>query len=191
MTGIYKILSPSGKVYIGQSIDIKGRWRRHKSLLDTTFLANSLKKYGFDNHFFSVIHELPDDVQKDVLTTYEQLYIDLYKDCGISLLNSRDAGLAGRPNEVTRRLLSLVHTGKKHSEDHKRNNSEAKKGDKCYMFGIAPEKHPQARRVVNVITGEVFGTVKQAAKSIGMKRTTLIMQLRGHNTNKTGLTYDA
>jgi predicted GIY-YIG superfamily endonuclease len=30
MIGIYKITSPSGKVYIGQSWDIYDRWKKHK-----------------------------------------------------------------------------------------------------------------------------------------------------------------
>ena len=29
MIGIYKITSPSGKVYIGQSIDIERRWKKY------------------------------------------------------------------------------------------------------------------------------------------------------------------
>lgn len=32
ITGIYKIISPTGKIYIGQSIDIEKRWKAYKRL---------------------------------------------------------------------------------------------------------------------------------------------------------------
>jgi hypothetical protein len=35
MTGIYKITSPTGKIYIGQSVDISERWRNLKVSLST------------------------------------------------------------------------------------------------------------------------------------------------------------
>jgi len=47
MVGIYKITSPSGKIYIGQSINIEKTWKyRYKNLnacKRQTILYNSLK----------------------------------------------------------------------------------------------------------------------------------------------------
>ena len=47
--GIYKIVSPSEKIYIGQSINIEKRWEKNYKTLKCktqTKLYNSLKKYG-------------------------------------------------------------------------------------------------------------------------------------------------
>jgi len=56
--GIYKITSPSGKIYIGQSINIEKRWKEHISYKDKkTKLCVSFKKHGFENHNFEIIEE--------------------------------------------------------------------------------------------------------------------------------------
>lgn len=59
MIGIYKIISPSGKIYIGQSIDIDRRIYDYILLRckAQTILYNSLKKHGFNNHVFEIIEE--------------------------------------------------------------------------------------------------------------------------------------
>lgn len=57
--GIYKITSPSGKIYIGSSINIERRLLNYKYLQckQQPKLFNSLKKYGPGNHHFEVIEE--------------------------------------------------------------------------------------------------------------------------------------
>jgi len=59
MSGIYKITSPSGKIYIGSSSNIKRREREYRTNNKSTQprLRNSFKKYGYNNHKFEVIHE--------------------------------------------------------------------------------------------------------------------------------------
>jgi hypothetical protein len=32
MIGIYKIINPNGRIYIGQSTNIEGRWTKYKQL---------------------------------------------------------------------------------------------------------------------------------------------------------------
>ena len=62
MVGIYKIINPKGKIYIGQSINIESRKRvyfyfnSYKNSIGPV-LTNSFKKYGFENHIFEVIEE--------------------------------------------------------------------------------------------------------------------------------------
>lgn len=111
--GIYKVLSPSGKVYIGQSWDIKRRhWYYKKGYCDNQpYLSHSFKKYGFDSHAIEVIHELPVDCEQEVMDRYEQLYMDAYKDCGIQLMNIRDAGNRGKIGEESRAKMSKAKKG--------------------------------------------------------------------------------
>lgn len=51
------------------------------------------------------------------------------------------------------------------------------------------DKNPAARKIICQITGKEYLTVKDAAISLGIKRTTLIMMLKGHNKNKTTFKY--
>lgn len=56
-SGIYKITSPSGRVYIGQTDNFKRRIKEYERLecKSQTRLFYSLSKYGFKNHQFDII----------------------------------------------------------------------------------------------------------------------------------------
>ena len=81
LTGIYKITNKlNGHLYIGQSIDIKKRWMRHKwsafheeSVKDYP-LYRAFRKYGLENFTFEII-ELCD---KEELEEKEIYYIQMY-----------------------------------------------------------------------------------------------------------------
>lgn len=122
MTGIYKITSPLGRVYIGQSRDINRRWIQHRSEKRPSHekypIVFSLVKYGAKRHSFEVIHELPVDILQRDLDSHEQLYIDLYRDSGHSILNVREAGSVGSHSEETKKLLSLKGKARVKSKEH-------------------------------------------------------------------------
>lgn len=62
--GIYKITSPRGRVYIGQSKNIKRRWgiyRTPKGTNSQKLLSKSFKKYGWENHQFDIIEYCSED----------------------------------------------------------------------------------------------------------------------------------
>lgn len=54
---VYKITSPSGKVYIGSSVNYKKRLTQYKGTgaKAQTILYNSFLKYGIDNHVFEIV----------------------------------------------------------------------------------------------------------------------------------------
>lgn len=125
IAGIYKIESPTGKVYIGQSYDIYDRWDMHRWYAKKNFnyfIYRSMSKYGIDAHKFMVIHELPKDVSKETVTNYEQVYMDAYRDCGIIMLNMTTA--AGTTK------------GRKHTEEAKKKMSENRKGNPNWQKGV-------------------------------------------------------
>lgn len=110
MIGIYKITSPNGHVYIGQSIDIQRRFSNYRCINEKhnkTAINRSILKHGYMAHTFEIIHALPYDVSKEILVNYEQLYMDLYSRCGITLLNmcpsaGSPAGFKRPPEQVER-----------------------------------------------------------------------------------------
>lgn len=55
-------------------------------------LLHSLEKYGFDSHKMEMIHELPKDVDHKTLSSYEIIYIGLYKYAGARLMNLTNGG---------------------------------------------------------------------------------------------------
>lgn len=115
--GIYKITTPSGRLYIGQSKDILHRWYRYKTYQcpRQPMLFASLKKYSSENCVFEILHELPCDVSRDVMNNYEELYISLYKTAGIELLNLNEGGHKNQElSESTRQKLRESATGKKY-----------------------------------------------------------------------------
>ena len=59
MIGIYKITSPTKKIYIGQSIDVNDRFTKYKRLNcdNQTILIRSFRKYGVDSHKFEILEE--------------------------------------------------------------------------------------------------------------------------------------
>ncbi len=76
--GIYRITSPSGKVYIGKSVNLKDRFSRYKRLdcHKQKKLYNSLIKHGIESHDLEILEE---SVDNDYLSHREMYYISLIK----------------------------------------------------------------------------------------------------------------
>jgi group I intron endonuclease len=86
MIGIYKIINPKGKIYIGQSINIEYRFYGYKKYIKCKSqrkLYNSLIKYGESNHTFSIIEEC-DIKMLNERERYWQEYFDTVKN-GLNL----------------------------------------------------------------------------------------------------------
>ena len=121
MIGIYKITSPTKKVYIGQSIDIKKRFAQYNcnSCKGQPKLYRSLIKHGFINHKFEVVTECDEaDLNK-----WERYYQDLYSACGKSGLNCAFTGYndrSGRVTEETKEKIRSTLTGFKRSDEFRK-----------------------------------------------------------------------
>lgn len=79
MIGIYKITNRiNGKIYIGQSINIKFRWKQHeqeaKGERRNSLLYQAMRKYGLENFSFEVIEEC----SQENLNEREVYWIDYY-----------------------------------------------------------------------------------------------------------------
>jgi hypothetical protein len=134
--GIYKIISPNGKIYIGQSINIEQRWSKdYKTLRCKTQpkLYNSLKKYGFENHIFEVIEEC----EEFKLLERETYWKTFYKVLEIPSLCCRIDGRFGNMSQETKDKISkgLLKANIKRSKKTKNNISKNKKR-KIYQFDL-------------------------------------------------------
>lgn len=117
---IYKITNPSGKIYIGSTVDLKDRIYRYKTarLGRQLKIKHSIIKYGWDNHKFETIFEC-DEIDK---YKYEAFYGDKFQVLGdnglnLSLPNGESKGYA--LSESTKLKIGLAHKGKKISEEQK------------------------------------------------------------------------
>lgn len=126
--GIYKITSPSGKIYIGQSIDIEKRWSYHSSRFGEGCikLSNSFKKYGVESHTFEIIEECP----QEFLNEREIYWIKHFDTFGTKHgMNLMSGGLGGIHSEETIKKISDKKKGVILSEETIKKISEKLKGN--------------------------------------------------------------
>lgn len=207
-SGIYKIISPTGRVYIGQAINLRNRKHEYNSNKCKTqrLLYKSIIKYGIDNHIFSVLELC--DVCK--LHEREIYYIELYKSNQIKYrggngLNLTDGGQGSRGYKhslETRNKLSNNRKGKTNSLESNLKRSATQKGKPAHINQILsvkgkPQSEDHKRKrlmvhlkpVINTKTGVIYNSAKQAALIEGYNYSTFKEWLQNKRPNKTYLKY--
>lgn len=118
--GIYIIISPSGRVYIGESKDIYNRWFKgyfkFRSCKGQTRLYRSFIKYGVTNHIFQIIEEC----SFENLKQRERFWQDFYDVCSYKGLNCKLTKTDEKKQElsqITKNKISKSRLGKKLSEE--------------------------------------------------------------------------
>jgi group I intron endonuclease len=207
MIGIYKITSPNGRIYIGQSIDIQRRFRFYKNhnCKGQPILYASFKKYSAKNHIFEVVEECPIN-ELDTKERYWQEYYDVLN----GGLNCNLAETTDKPkihSEETKKKISESNKGKKFSEESKQKMSETKKittigkGNSFYgkthsdEFKMYRSKirsnggNPNSKLVLNLETGVYYDCAKDAVLTTNYVYKNFISWLSGKYKNKTSFTY--
>lgn len=143
ISGIYMIKSPTGSVYIGQSINIKRRFIKYKTgdCRYQTALFRSFSKHGIDSHMFSILKSVEEN-RFNTLTKLEQHYINLYRNRGFKMLNIKEAGSVGRLSDETKKKIGDGVRGNKNgnygrefTKEHKDRLRESHLGQKAYWKG--------------------------------------------------------
>lgn len=126
--GIYKITSPTNKVYIGQSWNLKNRQRmyRQSHCSQQRKVHASITKYGWDAHKFEVVLNVSENISQDMFDSVEQTYMDYYRSEGFELMNIREAGAKGKPSQETLELMRVSQIGKVVSPEARQKMSAAK-----------------------------------------------------------------
>ena len=126
-TGIYKITSPSGRIYIGQARDIEKRWKSYrrldKSIRFQVKLYNSFQKYEVDSHKFEIIEEC----EFEKLNERERFWQDEFDvlNGGLNSILQSTEELPRVCSTETKAKLKIIFSGE--------NNA---------MFGKKGEEHP-------------------------------------------------
>jgi group I intron endonuclease len=141
--GIYKITSPTGKIYIGQSKDISKRVETYRNIrcVKQIRLYRSIIKYGWDTHTFEIIHRC----YESELNNLEKYYIKFY-DCfdtphGLNLTTGGDSPIVSIETKIRIGLASkgrIPHNkGKSLSDITKQKLSVSHKGLVAHNKGIS------------------------------------------------------
>jgi group I intron endonuclease len=125
---IYKIKSPSSKVYIGQTVNLKQRLNNHKNKRSSCIaISNAIQKYGWDNMTVEVLHENLTLDEANELEEFEIVNNNSLIPNGYNMLTG---GANSLHTEVTKNKISIANKGKKRSEEHCKRMSEINTGKK-------------------------------------------------------------
>lgn len=129
--GIYKLTSPSGKCYIGQSLNIEKRLLSYKRLAckNQGKIHNALLKYGWDNFKteYLYIGNKDDENIRFTLNDLESRWIKEF-DSIKNGYNIQEGGWFGFATQESRKKISNSRLGKPMSDETKRKISESTKG---------------------------------------------------------------
>jgi group I intron endonuclease len=106
---IYKLTSPSGKCYIGQTTknSIDGRYGTTGKLASGQKLINAILKYGYNNFKKEILCKV---YCKNGINILEQFYINKYNSIK-SGYNCKFGGSSGKHTDDTKKKLSLLKMG--------------------------------------------------------------------------------
>lgn len=152
--------------------EVEKRWLNGKGYGHNEHFSNAIKKYGWSNFKHEILFE---NLTKEEAELLEQMYINLY--------NTRDENygwnisrggfdMKGENNPMYGKKFTKEHK-KKLSESHKGNTNASGKRSKESIKNIS-ESHkglPSNRRikVINLDTGEIFNSIKEAGEKYNMK----------------------
>ncbi len=120
MIGIYKITSPSGKSYIGQSINIEKRLRQYSNLdcKKQRYLYRAILKYGWENMNVEILYGVDKLPYKNfVLNLLEIRAIKSHNTMKPFGYNLKGGGDGKGFSDETKKLISEKLTGRKQSEE--------------------------------------------------------------------------
>jgi len=190
LSGIYKLTNKlDGKVYIGQSKDIKKRWRSYgwtNKGAANPHLRNALKQHGLEGFIFEILELLEGKEFKD---DREKFWIKEFKsnnkDFGYNKTEGGDGTISEesrlRMSETRKRLYTGKNAywyGRNHTEDTKKKISVAKSNGNSFMFGKKGKDCPNSKKIVCLETGIIYNSVKEAGEAIGRNPVTISSSIK-------------
>jgi group I intron endonuclease len=201
MIGIYKITSPTNKIYIGSSIDIQKRIKHYNSISckRQTKLYNSIKKYGWEKHSLEILIEC----KASKLYFFESYYGDLYNvlgSNGLNLILPKSNDIKIGVSEETRIKMSKsklgsknTFFGKKHSQETKNIISKIHKGTKHtleHRMKVSKNNgRGMSKNVLDLNMGIFYNSAKEVSEIFNISHSTLKSRLNGNRKNTTQFIY--
>lgn len=201
----------NGKIYIGQTCQKRGFKDRYgakgiESVYKLQFrrketkrfynrhILRSVEKYGFGA--FSVCEVFDIAFSKDELNIKEQCWISIYKSDNKKLgYNQCEGGNATKGYKYTEEQKQNVSKGKKgktigtensffgkhHTEEQRKEWSKQRSGRKLSKEWIDNKIKAQQKKVINLDTGLIFNSIKEASFHYGLHDTNISRVCKGKN----------
>jgi group I intron endonuclease len=205
MICVYKITSPSNKIYIGSTNNFKRRMQEYKYLAckDQIRLYNSIVKYKWENHKCEIIETL----ELNDLYTRERYWQEYYNVIGKNGLNCQYVDTKNKKREISQdtknkisKAMSGINNpsyGVKRSLETRQKLSKAKLGkkqnpiiSKAHGIKMLGNMHSKLnRKVIDSDTNKIYHSINKAAKDLNINYSTLKKYLSGSLNNKTSLKY--
>lgn len=181
---IYKhTLKQDGRVYIGQTNDIKGRWKPANYKHCVKFY-NAILHYGWDSFDHTII---ADNLTLEEANALEEQYIAEYDSINNGF-NLQSGGLNHLHSEETKQKMSQTRKGVPHSKEHCEAISQALKGYKQTEQHKTNNRLAQHRKPVMCIeTNQVYDSLAEAQRQTGILAETISRQIRGKQQSTKGL----
>lgn len=125
---IYKLSSPSGKCYIGQTWDFKARKRKYRCLCCNAQpkIYNAIKKYGWKSFNVSFL----DKAYNQTDLNNKEIFWIKHFDSVSKGYNCKDGGGQAKLSNEAREKISNANRGRVMSKETRRKMSDSKKGIK-------------------------------------------------------------
>jgi group I intron endonuclease len=129
---IYKITSPSGRIYIGKTVNTNSRITsyRNNNNIGQPLIYQSIKKYGWESHLFEIIHNAPENELNELEINYIQKYNSFHYDNpnGMNLTRGGEGASGAKLSAETIAKQVAKRIGTKRSDATKKLMSDLKKG---------------------------------------------------------------
>jgi group I intron endonuclease len=196
MIGIYKIVNPKGRVYIGESTHIEKRWQQYKNghCNKQWKLYNSIQKYGWEAHKVEVLEECTIASLRERERYWQLLHNSIAQGLNLKLTGvgelktedslgvslNRSKGQTGRRHtQETKNKLSLIRKGKPKPEGFGASIRLAKTGTNL------TEQHKnnirKSHQKACMVDGVQYSSCKEAAAVLGIPERTLQHRLHSKN----------
>ena len=153
---IYKITSPSGRSYIGQTLNFRKRMSDHNNCVSNSIFHKTVKKYGMENFTIEKIHSGVESKSKlNELETLEIVRNNTIYPNGYNMNLGGDSRLA---TEEAKRNMSLAHKGKPAEWKRKR--------VKCIETGIWYDSIYIAEEELDLPRGGLSNSLNCKTKSV-------------------------
>lgn len=189
--GIYKITSPSGRIYIGSSINIYKRIRSYKNgnCYGQRKLLNSILKYGWHNHILEILEECEKENLYSLETAWGYFYNVLDFKKGLNCKLPKTNEYYHTVSEETRLKMSKSGKIKIFSTSHLENMRKAQIGRKHSEETKLKMSSWQGKKIINTSTGEEFRSAKELSEFLGLSYSYTRSILNGNHKNNTTYKY--
>jgi hypothetical protein len=186
----------NGKKYIGITCKkAEHRWNNGKNYVRCSYFYNAIQKYGWDGFYHKILFEELSEIEaKSKEIELIKKHNTTNKNHGYNLTFG---GQSNIPNEETRKKMSQAGKGRIFTLTHRAKISEAnsKRILSKYTKNKISEKHkgkmlgsenPKARKIININTLEVFGTIREASKKYKITESAISGNCRGNYHSAAG-----